>query len=271
MLTLIPQPVIFCHIRISTLKRRIMETDIDARDTNPSGQTIYFDNRKHRYFTDDNENLLSVTRMVSDNFPVFKADEIAEKYALKHNRSKNDVLKEWTDKAEKSRSWGNKLHFFAECACLGKQTPQPKNAKEKAFYNVIEETVEIINIEYDIIGVEKIVFSPKYNIAGTVDLLLKSKRSPDCITIADWKSNQEIRTSNPYQYGLGELEHLDHCNFNHYSLQLGIYEWILRNEYYVAEHIKIFKKIIHITLPHCIWMPCREMTEEVDYVIKQNT
>jgi len=240
--------------------------------TNPSGDTINYHDASHSYLTEDLSPLKSVTRIVSNSFPKFDSEKISKRYAEKHNLSQTDVLQKWADKAKRGREWGDKMHFYAECLLKDHICPPPENNKEKAYYSGLEDFVKKLKKRYTIIWVEKVLFSIKYGIAGTLDVLLQDKYNQNRYVLGDWKSNEQIRKTNQFQNGLGELEHLDDCNFNHYSLQLNLYEWLIRKENYLVgfngEDVIIDKKIIHITLPDPISMNCPDMQDEINYVLK---
>lgn len=68
-------------------------------------------------------------------------------------------------------------------------------------------------------------FSRKHNLAGSVDMIFITPEGK--LVVVDWKRSKEIKTQNRYQKGLGPLQHLDDCNFFHYSLQLNLYDWML--------------------------------------------
>jgi hypothetical protein len=57
------------------------------------------------------------------------------------------------------------------------------------------------------------------------------RRSNGKFLIYDWKRTKAIKTENSYQKGLAPLDHLDDCNYWHYTLQLNVYRWILENLY----------------------------------------
>ena len=79
---------------------------------------------------------------------------------------------------------------------------------------------------------EVIVFSKELGIAGTIDVLVYNSEQ-DMYHLVDWKTNKRI-DKNSFRKKKGILEsskHLDDCNFNHYSLQLTFYRYILERYY----------------------------------------
>lgn len=72
----------------------------------------------------------------------------------------------------------------------------------------------------EIVGVEKIVFDHELEIAGTIDLLVKSKRDGTWL-IVDHKTNAEIPEKNENLWGkfaLDPISHVPDTAFWHYAL-----------------------------------------------------
>ena len=84
---------------------------------------------------------------------------------------------------------------------------------------------------------------------GTIDLLMYDEKS-DSYIIVDWKTSSKIATS-AYRHKTGNHDitrNLEDCNFNHYSLQLSLYRYILENYY----GLKVTNQmIVHITDTDC--------------------
>jgi len=81
------------------------------------------------------------------------------------------------------------------------------------------------------------IFSDKYNVAGTIDCLFK-KDGKDEYVMFDWKrSKQLIIDGYPKKYGFGyalsELNYLDNSSYNRYCLQQNIYKHIIETEYFI--------------------------------------
>ena len=96
---------------------------------------------------------------------------------------------------------------------------------------------------------EKIIYSKELNLAGTIDLLMYDKKS-DSYIIIDWKTSSKIETS-AYRHKTGNHDitrNLEDCNFNHYSLQLSLYRYILENYYGLKVNNQM---IVHITDTDC--------------------
>ena len=80
----------------------------------------------------------------------------------------------------------------------------------------------------DIVGIEMIVFDTDLAIAGTIDLLAKSKKNGAYIII-DHKTNKDLGLNNPYdKFGLDPISHIPDTAFGHYTIQLNLYQYLLR-------------------------------------------
>ena len=208
-----------------------------------NNQTCSFYEIEHKYFVKDIV-LLSATRFVSSFFPTFESGKIAAKYAKKHGLKKKDVLTQWTTKGEYASEKGHKLHLYAETKLLDMATPF-LNEEWKGHAQAIDRVLTILHSGYEVIGVELIIFSLNLGLSGTIDLLLKKKRTVDEYLILDWKTNEKIDFDNSWQHGFPPIEHLDDCDYEHYALQENIYERILIEENYFPN--AIYKKVlVHI-------------------------
>jgi ATP-dependent exoDNAse (exonuclease V) beta subunit len=75
---------------------------------------------------------------------------------------------------------------------------------------------------------ELLLWNNQYMLAGQADkVYITTIRKYRYFDIGDYKTNEEIKTSNKYQSMLSPLDHLDNCNYNHYQLQLSLYAWML--------------------------------------------
>jgi ATP-dependent exoDNAse (exonuclease V) beta subunit len=122
--------------------------------------------------------------------------------------------------------------------------PSPSDELEGKLFKSAVDFINRITDKYSVVAAEKLVFSPALKLAGTFDLLLEDKETGEMI-IADWKTNEEIKTNNYFSKGLSVLNFMDDCNFNHYSLQLNLYQYILEKEGYYP-YFGFKKELYHI-------------------------
>lgn len=121
---------------------------------------------------------------------------------------------------------------------------------------------------YEFIEAEKMIFSPELKLSGTVDLIMRNKRTKN-ICVFDWKTNKKIDKENNWgDFGKEFLYHLDHCNYNHYSLQLNIYRKLLYREGYGDEFENAEMGLFHITEEQVNGIRVYPMNKEVDLIFK---
>lgn len=202
---------------------------------------ICFTEHDHVYKV-DNEEYISGTTLIKKYFKPFDAEKIAHYLSKKKGCTKESLLKEWKAAGE----YGTKVHLYAENLILGEKTPKPSNRKERNVFKQTKKFLEDFEETHgEILATETIVFSPKYKVAGTVDLIFMNKRGR--ISLGDWKTNKEIKMDNHWQNGKKFLSHLDDCNYNQYSLQMSLYRRIMYEEGYYKNKKFGGNYIFHLT------------------------
>ena len=111
------------------------------------------------------------------------------------------------------------------------------------------------------------IFKKDLLLAGQLDILYKIK-DKDEYALYDWKCVKEIKFENKFEKGKGSLKYLDHCNYNHYSIQLNIYKRILETLY----EIKITEMclvVLHNENDSFKLFPVYEMKKEIDIIFRE--
>jgi len=229
--------------------------------------SIIFDEKAHTYTDSKGLSYVSSTTLVKRAFPVFDSRRIAEKISTRDERNVDEVLAEWEIKRDLACAIGTRTHQNAEATIRGEQRPNsPRNEREIALFKLAKDTALKIKARYcSKIEAEKIIFSPFYRIAGTIDLLAWSGND---YVILDWKTNEEIKRENQHQSGVVfGLEHVQDCDIMRYAMQLSTYEIILRREGYIPDGAKVKRFLVHLTgdAPVYIETPC--MRNEVNAIL----
>lgn len=200
---------------------------------NPRGKTITFDEADHKYFDEKDNQYRSVTTIIKSLFPEFEKEKISFFVARKRGVDQQEVLDEWQESADIANEMGTKVHRYAECVLKGEEFDMELTTeKQKKLVATCKMYLPRLLEKYEFVEAEKIVFSPKYLLAGTVDLIMKHKESGK-LCIFDWKTNKEIKPYDKYgKTGKLFLSHLGNCNLNHYKLQLNLYRRLLTMENY---------------------------------------
>ena len=212
---------------------------IFKEDIHPNGTRIYFDESKHRYWTDNIDDFISVTELVARFFLPFEREKISLACARKYGRSQEDVLSEWDRKNLESRILGSNVHLFCEKYLLNEKLPDPISKEAELRFAAAKEKLDFLLSKFTLLASEKIIFSEGLKLSGTVDLLVREKTTNQ-LYLLDFKTNREIVKSNRFEkYAMEPFLHLPDNNFTHYTIQLNAYKAILLNEGYYDEHVKM--------------------------------
>lgn len=210
----------------------------------PNGLVMNFNEEKHSYVDETGQVYNGVTKIIHSLFPKFDAERIAGFVARKRGCPRQEVLDEWESKRKASSEFGDKIHAYAE-SLLTKQkfeddydrNTDAYHDKEAPYMKQVKKLVPKLLKFYDLLGAEKIIFSPENKLSGTIDILMRNKRTGQ-LALFDWKTNEEIRPSNkhkPTQSGLYGLSHILDSNFWHYVIQLNTYRMMLVKEGYYPD------------------------------------
>lgn len=210
--------------------------------THPGGRVITFDEEPHTYVDDHGEFYKSFTSLIHDYFPQFDAAKVAARVAPKRGKTVPELLQEWAEAGEDACDYGTRTH--ENCEYRMKGMPEPNTARDDreriTFANAVA-VVDWLKSKYQFVAAEKILFSPRCFVAGTVDLLMADGT---VLWILDYKTNKAIKRTG-YDKGLGPLAHLSNCNFEHYAMQLSLAEVIAKMEGYIPRDTVCHRALIH--------------------------
>lgn len=192
---------------------------------------IVFHEDEHKY-TYNGYECRSVTTLLKDYKHIFDDVLIAGKYAKKHGMELIDVLKNWDQIREKSGTIGTEVHRYAEMKFLQKayvphwyeyDPPMQLLTYVDNFYHDTKDKLIPIKLEFVIGSFDK-------RLCGMIDKLFWNIKAKE-LQIWDYKTSKKIETSSPFKNKMRNgLQHLDDCEYNTYSLQLGIYKKIIETE-----------------------------------------
>jgi ATP-dependent exoDNAse (exonuclease V) beta subunit len=217
--------------------------------SHPLGKLVEFHPEPHHYLMEGHA-LTSVTKLIHRWFPEFDAENIAKRKAEREGGDFEALLSEWARKRDEAAAFGSKVHLMAETILQQKKDDAadhlPVSEREQAYLAGVKEALKRISLGYDVVETEMIVFSPERMVAGTVDLLLRSRATGEYV-VADWKTNKEIKfKAFGQESGSGPCAKLAHCNFNHYSLQTSAYGELLTSERYLPEGARVRGVLLHL-------------------------
>ena len=239
--------------------------ELTAKAYSPSGIEIRYYDEPHIYETDNCKKFTSVTTFIEEFFPPFDEYNISMRYAKKHDMTQKEVLANWKAINDEANLQGTNVHLYCENILTNKPIPEPRNEKEIKIRKHADEAIEKLLSEYELVESEKIIFSEKYKLAGTVDLIMQN-RTTGQILLFDWKTNKKIEKSSYWkEYGFPPIEHIEKVNFNHYSLQLNLYKWLLLKEKYYEDISEM--KIVHLLPTKSVWYDIEDMQKEITDMI----
>lgn len=183
----------------------------------------------------------SVTTIVNDIFPKFDSDEICKKILSKtylpghkyYNKTKLDILTMW----EESAKLGTDLHLDIEK--YFNNVSVCNNSKEyKFFLNFLND------YNFTPYRTEWKIWNEDRKIAGSIDFVCKMKN--DEYVLCDWKRVADLDKDNSWNK-FTEYKNiiLEDTKYNHYTLQLNLYAYILREKY----NINITKLLLVVLHP----------------------
>ena len=217
---------------------------------------IQFVEEGHEYFI-EKEKYTPVSTIISEYEQPFDEDRVAENYARKNHRTKEDVLKEWKFKNLKSTIGGSRVHEFGEsytnmvagfpekiCEsnrkqyvdCRGEMVLVPTYAKEfsvKKFYDEKSDCLIPVGAEFKL--------STRYmgdkvrKICGTCDLLFYEEDplfGEGQFVLADWKTNVSLKNDFKRKNGICMKFPFDNMiddALSHYTLQFNLYRRMLES------------------------------------------
>ena len=247
-----------------------------SRAKHPKGYVIDFFEDTHKYVsTIDGQDIsyISGTTFLHKFFRPFDADgEIARRCAAKEGCTVEEIKAKWAAAGREASTLGTKVHECCEDIELGKLETElrntPNNPKEEKMMANAVKMAKRFYAGLDIIGVEKIVFSPSLKIAGTIDLIGRSKKDGTYVII-DHKTNKSIDLEDKWnKFALHPISHLHDMNSVVYGLQLNLYEYLLKREGYVPKDASFKLFLNHITEEKASLIPLPDYQMEIrDMVI----
>lgn len=204
-------------------------------ELNNWSSSIAFDEETHTYLHPKDETgnaeYISVTTLIERFFP-FDLKRYIERKAERENRTEEDVLDEYLLTRDEAAERGTYLHKQIENYLKGKE--YDSDSKEfEMFLDFYKNEIQPRQLSF--YEAEKMIFSNKYNIAGTIDCLFKKQDTNEYVML-DWKRSKKLTIDGrPRIFGFGnalsELSNLDNSSYYRYCLQQNIYKHLVESEY----------------------------------------
>ncbi len=195
-------------------------------------EKLRFDEKSHTY-SFENTKLISSTTLIHKLFRPFNADEIIHDMQTSefwtrnkyYPMTKEQIKSLWSKNSEEAMIQGTKLHADIE-SYLNYEVISNESKEFQYFLNFMKDT------KFVPFRTEWKIFDEDFKIAGTIDACSQDENGE--LSLFDWKRSKEIKRSSEYKkkYSIKDyLKHLEDVNFNHYSLQLNLYKYMLEKKY----------------------------------------
>lgn len=196
---------------------------------------LEFNDSDHSYIDRAGKKFQSVTTIIHNLCNPFNAEEQAPKSAKKKNNkwyglSVEEILQAWKDENTRSTELGSWYHKTQEDYILKELVKTSDREIKYPIYIAGKKKSPSQRLENNCIYPEHMVYLESAGIAGQVDRVDTINWE---IFIQDHKTSKSIDTTSYVGYEgskkmLGPVSHLDDCNFNHYTLQLSFYAYMIK-------------------------------------------
>lgn len=177
---------------------------------------LQFEPVQHKY-TLDKSDIISVSKTIEKFYEQFP-EGAAQRYADKNGLSVEVVQAAWDTNNKLACDFGHYVHDFGE-RYYSNRNLQPRNYHEVAlvkFWNELPYT-------HTAVACEARVYTRNYWYSGTFDLLIYDSARNGYI-IADYKTNKDLFKNFKEKKMLPPFENLLDNPFNHYQVQLSLYQ-----------------------------------------------
>lgn len=239
---------------------------LSKQHSHPRDDRIQFVEETHTYYIDgSSKGVTSTTTFIHSFFPHFDADKVLSKMKNKKEKypgmTDAQIKEEWSSSGKKASQLGTKMHACIEDFYNGEYKEEEQTKEFEYFQQFNEEIVK--KRGFMPYRTEWSIFDETILLAGQVDMLYQKKDGT--YALYDWKRIKELKENNPYEKGKKDTpcSTIDHCNKNHYSLQLNIYKKVLET-YYGITVSEMCLVILHPENDSYLLYEVNEMREIVD-------
>ena len=177
---------------------------------------------------------ISVTKFIEQFTNEFDSQAVAEKVAIKENKSIQEVLDKWKQKNEWACKKGSICHEYAqslwnkELQLIDQELhtlPQKQTLiwifnQADNFYNDYKDRLEHLADEF-------VIGSEEYSIASAIDHIFINKLTGGLVLV-DYKTNSDIHKNERFAKTMKvPLDYLKDTTLVHYAIQLSIYKYIV--------------------------------------------
>lgn len=179
---------------------------------------IVFNEENHTYQNSETkEYYTSVSKVLSLYKEPFDKEFHASRKAIKEGVTKDEMIAKWDKTNKEACDKGHNVHRIVENFI--KDGTVEDNNLIYAFEKIFNKK------DYKRVLSEEIVYSDKYKISGTSDMICDVNNNE--FDVLDLKTNKKFLFQNNYgKYLKAPLNNLQQCHYNDYSLQLSLYAFL---------------------------------------------
>ncbi len=244
----------------------------NQKNIHPRDERCVFEAEEHKYEI-DKIHFQSVTTVISRFFPLFNADEAIEKMINGRNWNPShkywgmqdyEIKQNWEEKGIKASEQGTFLHEQIENYYLGHEYDQPQEFDLFRQFTSDHDFLTPYRTEWRI-------FDESIGVAGTIDFIALNG---DSFEMYDWKRSLKVInklngapiTQNRWGRGFKGLSDIDDTSFNHYTLQLSIYRFLLEKNYQIKLS-KMFVVVLHPDYERYYKVEVPYLKEKAEYLL----
>lgn len=194
---------------------------------------IKFEEKRHKYFTEDDKELISVSAFVDQFKHKPDWDKIAAKVAKSQGKTKKEILDLWEMKRVKGTEAGTIIHADKEYKLTNDEFIYEQRLLNKRICEIqdgFKWSFSLKEIENNNVYPELIVYDLENMVCGQSDKVVIKDNT---INIFDYKTDKSIEWKSyssewqkPTKFKT-PISHLDQCNGNEYSLKMSMYMYML--------------------------------------------
>ncbi len=220
----------------------------------PMQDAVLFQSQGHMYYIyGSSRHVISLTKFIACFFHDFDALEESERMAnsktfkgKKHQPSyayhgcecAADIRSKWEEAAFLGTEFHRNVEWFLNGIPWEEQEIHPKNKVCVEQFKKVFEDKEFW--EWDMFWTEQPLCYPPALLAGSPDIILKSKTDPMELIIIDLKTCENLDYQQSYgtvKYGYGPCSHIADTKINKYGLQQSGIKWMLEQYGYRVRHM----------------------------------
>jgi len=226
---------------------------------------IWLDHENHKYYDRDNNQYISVSKLIEIFSPQFEKDKISRKTAVSQLQAdgkslsqenikerQSEIIASWKDKADSAIDDGNRFHKAMEDLIkTGRYTdPEWRPLCQDVFQTYLSGFYRTY--------AEQIVSSKESRVAGTMDVpAIHSVKQKDLIHIRDFKTNGKgiSNNENYVKWMLHPFSHLLANKYTKYALQQSLYGVMLVESGFRVGSISLIWVNVHTRKHQEIFIP----------------